>query len=139
MIGLDTNVLVRCIVQDDPVQSAPAARLVDSLTAEVPGFVPVVELGWMLSSAYGLDRKQLAAAVEALLRSKEIVVERSETVWKALRLFTGAKADFADCLIASAASVAGCERTMTFDRGAVKGCAMVLIGDRWISGCVLCP
>jgi predicted nucleic-acid-binding protein len=130
MIGLDTNVLVRYIMQDDAKQSALATRLVESLSAERPGFVPlvsVVELAWVLSSAYELDRGQLVAAFEGLLRTKEIVVDRAETVWKSLRVFHSANADFADCLIERSAASAGCERTMTFDRGAVKGCGMTLV------------
>ena len=130
MIGLDTNVLVRYIMQDDAKQSALATRLVESLSAESPGFVSLVslvELGWVLSSAYELGRVQLVEAFEALLRTKEIVVDRAETVWKALRAFQNANADFADCLIERSASAAGCERTMTFDRGAVKGCGMTLV------------
>ena len=131
MIGLDTNVLVRYIMQDDARQSPLATRLVESMSAQAPGFVPlvaVVELGWVLSSAYGLDRTQLVQAFEGLLRTKEIVVERAETVWKALRVFAIGNADFADCLIERSAAAAGCERTMTFDRGAVKGCGMTLAG-----------
>jgi predicted nucleic-acid-binding protein len=130
MIGLDTNVLVRYIMQDDAKQSLLATRLVESLSATAPGYVPlvsVVELAWVLSSAYELDRAQLVEAFEALLRTKEIVVDRAETVWKALRVFQGANADFADCLIERSASAAGCERTMTFDRGAAKGCGMTLV------------
>jgi predicted nucleic-acid-binding protein len=130
MIGLDTNVLVRYIMQDDAKQSALAVRLVESLSAESPGFIPlvsVVELAWVLSSAYALDRAQIVEAFEALLRTKEIVVDRAETVWKALRVFQIANADFADCLIERTASAAGCERTMTFDRGAAKGCGMTLV------------
>lgn len=130
MTGLDTNVLVRYIMQDDAKQSPLATRLVESLSAQSPGFVPlvaVVELGWVLSSAYELDRAQLVQACEALLRSKEIVVDRAETVWKALRVFQSGNADFADCLIERTASAAGCGRTMTFDRGAAKGCGMTLL------------
>ncbi len=130
MIGLDTNVLVRYIMQDDPGQSPRATRLVESLSAEAPGYVSLVvlvELGWVLSSAYGLNRVQLVQAFEALLRTKEIVVERAETAWKALRVFQAGPADFADCLIERSAAAAGCERTVTFDRGAVKGCGMVLV------------
>ena len=66
--------------------------------------------------------------LEALLRTKELMVERAEVVWKAVRIYRGSKADFADCLIACAASAAGCERTMTFDRGAAKHAGMSLIG-----------
>jgi len=130
LTGLDTSVLVRYIMQDDPRQSALATRLLESLTADAPGFVSlisVVELSWVLSSAYELDRVQLVQAIEALLRTKEIVVDRAETVWKAVRLFQSAHADFADCLIERSAAAAGCERTMTFDRGAAKGCGMTLV------------
>ena len=130
MIGLDTNVLVRYIMQDDAKQSALATRLVESLSADSPGFVPLVsavELAWVLSSAYGLDRGQVVQAFENLLRTKEILVERAEIVWKALRVFQGAGADFADCLIERSAAAAGCESTMTFDRGAAKGCGMTLV------------
>ena len=131
MIGLDTNVLVRYIMQDDARQSPLATRLVESLTAELPGFVPLVslvELAWVLSSAYALERAQLVQAFEALLRTQELVVDRAETVWQALRVFQSSSADFADCLIERSAAAAGCDRTMTFDLGAAPGCGMVLVG-----------
>ncbi|MHB8723236.1 MAG: PIN domain-containing protein [Steroidobacteraceae bacterium] len=130
MIGLDTNVLVRYIMQDDAKQDPLATRLVESLTADAPGFIPlvaVVELAWVLSSAYDLDREQLVQAVEGVLRTKELVIERAEVVWKALRSFHSANADFADCLIAHSGAAAGCEKTMTFYRGAAKSAGMTLI------------
>ncbi len=130
MIGLDTNVLVRYIMQDDAKQAALATRLIESLSVEGPGYLPlvaVVELAWVLGSAYNLDRQQVADAFVALLRTKEIVVECTETVWKATRTFQTSSADFADCLIERAAVAAGCERTMSFDRAAVKGCGMTLL------------
>jgi predicted nucleic-acid-binding protein len=130
VIGLDTNVLVRYMMQDDSRQSPLATRIVESLSAESPGFVPlvaIVELGWVLSSAYELERNQLVEAFEALLRTKELVVERGEIVWKALRLFQRANGDFADCLIACSAEAAGCAKTMTLDRGAVKSGGMTLV------------
>jgi predicted nucleic-acid-binding protein len=130
MIGLDTNILVRHIMQDDPVQSPAASRLLGSLTAADAGFVSlvaVIELNWVLSSGYNLDRSQIVQALETLLRSRELVVEGAETVWKALRLFARSQADFADCLIARAAAAGGCVRTMTFDRGAAKYCGMALV------------
>jgi predicted nucleic-acid-binding protein len=130
MIGLDTNVLVRYIMQDDLKQSPLATRLVESRSVESRGFVPlvsVVELFWVMSSAYELDRGQLIAALEGLLRTKELVVERAEIVWKALRIFQTANVDFADCLIERSSAAAGCERTMTFDRGAAKNAGMTLL------------
>jgi predicted nucleic-acid-binding protein len=130
MIGLDTNVLVRYIMQDDAKQSALANRLIDSLTAESPGYVAlvsVVEIAWVLGSAYDLERAQLVQAFEGLLRTKELVVENAETVWKAVRSFQSSNADFADCLLERAAAVAGCVKTMTFDRAAAKGGGMTLL------------
>lgn len=132
MIGLDTNVLVRYIMQDDVKQSPLATRLIESRSAESPGFVPivsVVELVWVMSSAYELDKRQLIQALEGILRTKELMVERAETVWKALRLFQSANADFADCLIERSAAALGCEQTMTFDRAAAKSARMTLVSQ----------
>jgi predicted nucleic-acid-binding protein len=130
MIGLDTNILVRHIMQDDPIQSPAASRLLGSLTAADTGFVPlvaVIELNWVLSAGYNLDRRQIVQAFETLLSARELVVEGAETVWKALRLFARSKADFADCLVERSAAAAGCGRTITFDRGAAKFCGMALV------------
>ncbi|MDD2742027.1 MAG: type II toxin-antitoxin system VapC family toxin [Rhodocyclaceae bacterium] len=130
MIGLDTNVLVRYVAQDDPEQSPKATRLIEALTAEVPGFVSVVsvvELVWVLSACYGSTKGEICEVLEALLRTKEIVVAQADTVWKALRMFRDGKADFADCLIERSANGAGCSHTATFDRNAAKSCGMQLI------------
>ena len=130
MIGLDTNVLVRYIMQDDAKQSPKATKLIESLTADNPGFVSivsVVELGWVLSSSYGLTREQLSATYEALLRTKEIIIDRADHLLKALRVFKATSADLADCLIECAGARAGCVRTMTFDPGAAKVAGMTLI------------
>ena len=130
MIGLDTNVLVRYIMQDDARQSPKATRLIESLSVEAPGFVSIIsiiELGWVLSSAYGLSRPQLGQAFEALLRTKEIVVDRADQVRRALRVFNATSADFADCLIERSAAAGGCDATMTFDIGAAKLAGMTLI------------
>lgn len=130
MIGLDTNVLVRYIMQDDSKQSPKANRLIEALTIDAPGFVSVVsvvEIIWVLSSCYQLSRDQLAQALEVLLRTKELVVDRADHVLKALHVFKAGSADFADCLIERGASNAGCERTMTFDVGAAKTAGMTLI------------
>ncbi len=130
MIGLDTNVLVRYIMQDDVKQSAKATRLVESLTASEPGFVSlvsVVELVWVLSSCYDLKRDQLTQALDALLRAKQLVVDQADQVVRALRVFGMGTADFADCLIERMASSAGCDHTMTFDVTAAKAAGMTLI------------
>jgi predicted nucleic-acid-binding protein len=70
---------------------------------------------------------QLIAALEALLRTKEVAVERAEVVWRAVQVFEKGPADFADCLFERCAAAAGCERTMTFDRATAKACGMTLV------------
>ena len=130
MIGLDTNILVRYVMQDDPKQSAKATRLIESLTPEAAGFVSVIaliELVWVLTSCYDLKREQIAQALEALLRAKELVLDRAEQVGQALRVFRTRSADFADCLIERTAHAAGCDRTMTFDRPAANSAGMILV------------
>ena len=130
MIGLDTNVVVRYIMQDDPKQSPKATQLIESLSNDAPGYitmVSVVELYWVLTSCYGLSDTQVTQALEAILRSKQLLVERADQVMRALRVFAFGKADFADCLIERAASGAGCTRTMTFDAAAAKHSGMALV------------
>lgn len=130
MIGLDTNVLVRYIMQDDPKQSPMATALMGSLDADNPGFVALVsvlELYWVLTSCYDLTGSQVKQALEVLLRTKQIIVDQADRVLKALRVFDEGKADFADCLIERTASSAGCAKTMTFDVGAAKHAGMTLI------------
>ncbi|KNZ31035.1 MAG: twitching motility protein PilT [Methylibium sp. NZG] len=130
MIRLDTNVLVRYIMQDDERQSPKATKLIESFSAQAPGFVPivaVVELVWVLSSSYELSRVQVAQALELLLRTKELVVDRADHVLKTLRAFNAGTADFADALIERAASSAGCARTMGFDVSAAKTAGMTSI------------
>jgi predicted nucleic-acid-binding protein len=103
VIGLDTNVLVRYLVQDDKVQSGAATRLVEKvLTVETPGFislVALVEVIWVLESCYHCTRQEVAAIIERLLRVKQMRVQDAEVVWRAWRLYAGGKTDFADCLI----------------------------------------
>jgi len=130
VIGLDTNVLARYVLQDDPRQSAKASRLFDSLSVDAPGFVSVVvvvELVWVLGAGYKVPRAQLAAVLETLLRSKELVIDHAELVAQALARFASGGVDFADALIERMAAAAGCTATMTFDQGAAKAAGMTLV------------
>ena len=130
MVGLDTNVLVRYIMQDDPAQSARASAVIESLSLDQPGFislVAVVELVWVLGGSYKLQRVQIAAALDTLLRSKELVLDRAEVVAQALRGYRAGSADFADELIARIATAAGCSHTLSFDAKAVKSAGMVMV------------
>ena len=130
MIGLDTNVIVRYIMQDDARQSGAATKVIERLTVDEPGYltvVTIVELGWVLDSCYKLSRTQIGDAIEALLRSKELAVESSDLVLKATRAYRQGKADLADCLIARSAEAAGCLQILTFDRNAARHAGMRLL------------
>jgi predicted nucleic-acid-binding protein len=122
MIGLDTNVLVRFLVQDDRVQFARAQRL---LAREARRGEPVLvsllvllETEWVLRSRYGLAKPEIADALSALLDSVELRVEDEAAVEQALFTWRDSRADFADCLIGARNRRLGCAATATFDAGA---------------------
>jgi predicted nucleic-acid-binding protein len=129
VIGLDTNVLVRYIVGDDPEQSARARRVVETLTQERPGFVSVVvlaELHWVLRRTYRVGADDAAAVVRDLLDAQEIIVAEADAVRRAhSRVREGV--DFVDALVAEVADAAGCEYTATFDRQASRHPTMRLV------------
>lgn len=120
MIGLDTNVLVRYVTQDDPLQSARANRLIDErLTEDEPGFISVVamtEMVWVLRRAYGYKSPEIAAVIERFLQTGTFVVESETEVFLAMVALRGGKADFTDALIGALCTKAGCTATFTFDR-----------------------
>ena len=127
MIGLDTNVLVRYIAQDDSKQSPKATAIIDALSRDNPGFITVVslvELVWVMQGCYNANKAEIVAILEMLLRTQELLVENAEIAIKALNIFAGSKADFADCIIERSANQAGCEFTFTFDANAAKTARM---------------
>ena len=124
MIGLDTNVIVRYLAQDDPVQSAAATEIFEErLSREEPGFVASValcEVAWVLSRAYKASREMVGNALEGLLGAAELVVEHREASERALSRFRTGAADFSDYLIGEIAKEAGAETTLSFDRKACR-------------------
>jgi len=130
MIGLDTNVLVRYVAQDDPVQSPKATRLIESLSEDEPGFISLValiELVWVIQGAYRASKGATITVLEKLLRISVLVVEDAATVARAVRAYAASSADFADCLLERAAHQAGCVKVLTFDAKAAKTAGMTLI------------
>lgn len=130
MTGLDTNIVVRYLTHDDPVQTVVAARMIDSLSPDAPGFlslVVIVELVWVLEVSYRFTKKEIEQVLETLLQSKELVIERAEIVWQALRMFRASHADFSDCLIERCGHAAECQHTLTFDQKAAAATGMRLL------------
>ena len=131
MIGLDTNILVRYLTQDDVAQSKKANALIESLSPEAPGFIShlsLVELVWVLQGCYGSNKKDIIQVLDTLLRTSGLMVEQADVVWQALRRYAEANGDFADGLIERVNHAAGCEYTATFDRDAAKSAGMRLLG-----------
>ncbi|HEY0229837.1 MAG TPA: VapC toxin family PIN domain ribonuclease [Dokdonella sp.] len=115
MIGLDSNALGRYIMQNDAAQAARASRVVEALSADEPALitrVSLVERAWVLDVCYKLERAQLVTALEAVLRTQELLVERAEQVWQAVRMFRDGAGDFANCLIERCSAAAGCTRML---------------------------
>jgi predicted nucleic-acid-binding protein len=124
MIGLDTNILVRYLTQDDPLQSGKATDLIERrLTEEAPGFVSVVamvEIAWVLERAYHLADADIAEAIERILQADALVVESEQEVFIAMTALQEGRGTFADALIGALADRAGCSGTLTFDRKALR-------------------
>lgn len=124
MIGLDTNVLVRYLAQDDPVQSRKATELIEQrLTKQSPGFISVLAMAetvWVLERAYRLADPDIAAAIERTLQADVLVVESEQAVFTAMIALKEGTGSFADALIGALDAKAGCTRTLTFDRRALR-------------------
>lgn len=124
MIGIDTNVLLRLILADDPRQVVMARNFIlEHCSADDPGFVSniaLVELAWSLARPYGFRREQIADAIEQILETAQLQVDSSTDVAAALRDFRRGAADLADCLLGQSNLTAGCTHTVTFDRKAAK-------------------
>jgi predicted nucleic-acid-binding protein len=122
MIGLDTNVLVRYLAQDDPIQSPKATQLIERrLTDADPGFVSVVAMAetvWVLDRAYGLANHEIAAAIERILQTDVLAVEREQEVFTAMIALKEGRGSLADALVGALGAKAGCSRTLTFNRKA---------------------
>ncbi len=134
MIGIDTNVLVRYLAQDDPRQSALASRFIEAeLNASRPGFISLVvlvEMCWVLKRVYAADRDELVETVQDLLNAAKFLVERREVVVAAVRQVQstkGGKAGLVDALIAQLAAAQGCTHTVSFDKTAVRSAGMRLL------------
>lgn len=123
MIALDTNVLVRHFLQDDPVQAPKASRAISRLTTDNRGFIATAvlcELVWVLRSTYKIPRPQCAAILEFILATSEFEVEHRVLCHQALKEYATSKADFCDYLIREIAIASGCSVVLTFDKAALK-------------------
>jgi len=124
MIGIDTNILIRYLTQDDPVQSAHATRIIERVFSEEdPGFISLVTIAetvWVLRSIYGLSDPAIAAVVERTLRTRSLAIQNERQVATAMLALKSGTASFDDALIGALGAWAGCTTTLTFDRKAAR-------------------
>ncbi|MDX3929143.1 MAG: type II toxin-antitoxin system VapC family toxin [Shinella sp.] len=123
VFGLDTNVVIRLFVNDDPAQRAAALNFGEGIGRDYDAFITLIgllELDWALRSQYGFSRKHVTLAVDKLLHTRGLIVESHTLVVKALRLMENNNADFADALIACRSFEEGCQSTKTFDMKAAR-------------------
>jgi predicted nucleic-acid-binding protein len=119
MIGLDTNVVVRILTQDDPDQLRRAAEAIGAqCSTDDPGWIDcivLVEVIWVLSSAYHYSRGEIVVAIEKLLQVRELEIQYVDEAWEALHLYRDHPADFSDYYLAAINRGKGCRATLTFD------------------------
>jgi len=131
MIGLDTNVVVRYLAQDDPVQSPKATQIFERrLTEQEPGFISIVtmvETVSVLDTVYGLAAREIARAVERMLQADTLVIQNEQEVFTAMVALKSGQGSFADALVGALGAWAGCGSTLTFDRkaGRIQGFEVV--------------
>jgi predicted nucleic-acid-binding protein len=122
--ALDTNVLVRYIVQDDVAQLAAARRLIQRCVSErLTLFVPVtvtLELEWVLRSSFEFAKEETIGALSDLFSTAELSFESEGALEVALELYRGRTVDFADCVHIALAAQAGEQPLWTFDKNAAK-------------------
>ena len=120
MIALDTNVLVRYLVEDDAHQAELAAALIDRVVENGDSLfvsdIVVCETVWVLSSSYRFGRAQIAAVLRDVFRARHLTFTAHDQLALALAAYATGKGDFADYLLREQARAAGCDDVATFDR-----------------------
>ncbi|NJO15680.1 MAG: type II toxin-antitoxin system VapC family toxin [Thioploca sp.] len=131
MKGLDANVVIRYLVQDDLEQSAIATTFIERECTETqPGFIchiVLCEVIWVLKTCYKVPKEKLVEIIQALIETKQLSIQEPQVVWEALQVYQESTADFSDVLLMRVNQSKGCEYTVSFDAKAVKLLGMVKI------------
>lgn len=123
-IGLDTNLVVRFITQDDTTQTKNVRKLLESYRGNLRSLyiadVSLCEIIWVLKTAYKYDKKSIVETLQALMGIEEFRFSSKELIKQALALYENGKASFADYFIILKNKEAGCEYTYSFDKTLLK-------------------
>lgn len=120
MTGLDTNVLLRYLLRDEPAQAGRADLEIERGERFLIDGIVLCEMVWVLEVGYGFSRGDVAAALERILATAQFEIEAKDLALAALDDFRGSTADFSDCLIGRRNRAGGAQETVTFDRS-LKG------------------
>ena len=120
MIGIDTNLLVRIIVDDDHIQAHRAKKLIEQHTPVFVSTVVLCETFWILESRYKFTKKDLLQCIENILRSQQFDIEHRDAMWLAFSDFQHLNIGFSDCAIGAIGRIHGLEYIATFDKKAAK-------------------
>ncbi len=116
MIAVDTNILVRYLMADDPVQSPIVTEFLENrLTRLEPGLVSTIvlcELSWTLKRVYRRSEADVDFVIGELLAVPTLIIEHADLVAQAIR----SDVAFADALIHLIGAAKGCVQTVTFDK-----------------------
>lgn len=131
MTGLDTNVLVRYLTQDDPAQAQKATQVIEGAAeqGELLYITSIVlcELVWVLEVAYGHSKQEIQAVLERILRTAQFRFDNKDHLWHALQDYREGRADFSDYLIGRLGLHDGCQATVTFDKALENHAAFRLL------------
>jgi predicted nucleic-acid-binding protein len=124
MKGIDTNVLARYIVQDDPTQSLLATHFIEKEATKdgaifITGII-LCELVWVLETAYAYAKQDVGMVLEKILKTSQFFIYQSEILWQSLRNYQKDSMDFADSYIAHLNAAHDCEYTVSFDKKATR-------------------
>jgi len=120
MIGIDTNVLVRLIVEDNDIQARKALKYLEKHSDVFISAIVICETAWVLESCYDLKKDELINVFENILRVDQFIIEHSEQVWIALNEYRKFNTDFSDCIVGAIAKSNDCDFVATFDKKAAK-------------------
>jgi predicted nucleic-acid-binding protein len=125
VIGLDTNVLVRYVTQDEQTQSSIVNKLMKEAEEKNQflwiSLITICELVWVLESCYNQSKEQIIEVLNTLLQITQIKIEHQAVVYEALIDFNKHKnIDFSGCLIGRHNQTNECIHTFTFDKSAAK-------------------
>jgi predicted nucleic-acid-binding protein len=124
LIGIDTNILVRYITQDDKIQSEIATKFIENYCSNgnkiFINHLVICELVWVLKKCYKLSKPKTINIIQHILQISQFSIENPQIIWQTLTDYKKGSADFADYVVGRTNIYNNCEETITFDKKASK-------------------